>query len=405
MIYWLRKLKIYNDIEKIYLMSFLWAMGTMMLIAVLPSFMSEVIKVTHFQIGIIEGIAIGLSFLVKIIVGVLSDFFRSRKTFIICGSIVTFVTKFIFALSESFALLFIGRSCDRFGKGIRGSPTDALLGDIVNRKNYGKAYGKRQSFSTAGAVVGSLLSMGLLYIYPSEYRRIFLCASIPGFFAVCLACSLHSPPKDKNKLGSFKKFIAFDLKKITHLPLGFWLILVMSFFLMLSRFSETFVLLQARSLGFSGIYLPTLMVCLDLCHSLVAWPFGCLADKYSRKSILLIGILFFVFTHYFFYLSQSFNHIIIGAALIGIHLGMTQGVLKAIIADCVPNNLKGTGFSLFYMISGIGIVCGNISAGYISETFEIKLIFLFGAACSAFASLFLLCYLLFNYRLSSLKKI
>jgi len=370
-------------------MSFFWSTGTIMVASLLPTFLTEVLHASHTKLGILEGVAIALMFASKIIAGVLSDVFRTRKPMIVIGSLFTIIVKFLFAAATSYNLVFFAKCVDRLSKGIRSSPTDALIADISTKQSHGTSYGIRQTLYPLGVVFGSLLATGLMVATNNNYRTVFLLATIPGILALLILLYFIRQPKIQHEIP--KRTLKWSIKDIKYLSYRFWLLLGVTSILMLARFSEAFLNLQAKSTGWQIAMLPLLFVAYDLVHAAVAYPMGRLADRVNRKSLLLVGLAVLLFANFILISTNTWWGTLVGVMVVGLHMGMTQGLLSAMIADEAPADLRGTAFALYYFCIGGAAMIGNIIAGYLADLYKIQGCFYGGALFTFLAALALIC--------------
>lgn len=346
-------------------MSFFWSTSSLMVFALIPTFLTEELGASHTKLGIIEGVAIFAAFMSKVFSGILSDIFRTRKPLIAVGSVFTILVKLIFAAASSINWVFLARSIDRLSKGIRSSPTDALIADLSSKVERGKSYGLRQSLYTLGAVVGSFIAVIIMYISGNNYRLVFLLSAIPATIALIILFTVVKQPVIQNELkagGTPWKF-----SDIKFLPSNFWRLLLLSFVLMLARFSEVFITLKAKTAGWAIALLPLLIIAMKLVHSAVAYPIGKLSDRYPKESLLLNGIITLMLADIVFIQFDSIIGALAGAMLAGLHMGITQGLLSTLIAEAAPAELRGTAFAFYYFSSGAAILLGNSLAGYLSD--------------------------------------
>ena len=203
-------------------MRFFWSTGTIMVAALLPTFLTEVLHASHTKVGILEGVAIAAMFASKIVSGVLSDVFRTRKPMIAIGSLFTIFVKFMFAAATSFNLVFFAKCIDRLSKGIRTSPTDALIADLSTHQTHGRSYGIRQTLYPLGVVFGSLLATGLMVVTDNNYRTVFLLATIPGIVALLILLVFIRQPKIQHEIP--KRTLRWNIKDIRFLSYRFWLL-------------------------------------------------------------------------------------------------------------------------------------------------------------------------------------
>lgn len=371
-----------EDLKSLYglsILSFLWSMASLMVFAVLPVFMKDELKISHTQIGFIEGIAISCAFLSKFFSGILSDLFRNRKPLIILGTLLNVLTKMCFSLAFNAWHIFLARFFDRLSKGLRSAPTDALIADISHKSNYAKNFGFRQSWCSFGGVVGAGIATLIMMFFNNDYRLLFGLALVPAILAIFVILKMINPAPSSHPRSSERfQNETIKIKDLKEFPLSFWWLLFGLFFLMMARFSEAFLVLKVKDVGISIAYLPLLTVLMDLVHSIVAFPIGKYADKISRFSMMINSLLLFLIADVILFYCETILGVTIGLMIIGVHMGISQGLMRALIAQVTPAHLRGTAFSLFFVISGFAILIGNSLAGHLSDQYGISYAFLGG---------------------------
>jgi MFS family permease len=344
-------------------MSFFWSTATVMVFTLLPTFLTEVLGASKTKLGMIEGVAVFLAFLAKVFSGVLSDYWRSRKPLIMVGTFASIIVKSMFAMATSISWIFVARSIDRFSKGVRSAPTDALIADLSPQNKEGSSYGIRYMLYTLGAVFGGGVAAGLMHLSPHNYRLVFWLSIIPATVAFLILCFVVKPAVEESKM----KQRPWHWRDAKHLPPIFWELLGVSFLLMLARFSEAFLTLRAKDLGWSIQMLPLLMVGYDIVNAGISLPIGKMADRYNRQKLLLAGILVLTLTNFVIVSIHQPAGIFVGMLLAGLHMGMTQGLISALIAETTLPHLRGTAFALYYLSSGVAVLIGNSVAGFLSD--------------------------------------
>ena len=378
----------------VFVVSFFWSCSSLMVFSVLPTFMTEELGVSHSKLGLIEGVAISLAFLAKVFSGVLSDIYGSRKSSLWWGSLLTTISKPLFALSSSAMHIFWIRSLDRIGKGIRSSPSDALIADLSVESSYAETYGRRQTFYTLGAICGSLLALCVLELASNHYRLLFHLAIIPSLLALLLIQRglkhryTHTNAESSTKAPPLSLAVIYREARL--LPPSFWYFMGIVSFLMLARFSEAFLTLRARQLGISIAQLPLIIIAMDVVHALVATPFGRWADKQRRQQVLLAGLVLQFFSSVLLSCTNDLYSIFMATVLVGFYMGITQGVLRALVAAASPAHLRGTAFAIFYFCSGIAVLLGNSFCGIASDCWGLPTVFFGGAVFTAIAILLFL---------------
>lgn len=348
--------------------SFFWSCSTLMVFALLPMFITEELGASKTQLGIIEGIAVSMAFMSKIFSGVLSDYFRSRKPLIIIGTIGSLLVKPLFAFALTIYWTFWAKFIDRVSQGIRSAPTDALIADYAPENKRSTVYGLRQTLYTLGAVCGGLLSSGLMW-YTNEYRVVFALSILPAAMALGILYFIRQPkiPVDLPHV-KYKKH-HWNVRDIRYLPKSFWFLIFVTTLLMFARFSEAFLTLRAKDLGWSIAALPSFIVMYELVHCFVAFPMGRIADQTNRYVLLFLGIVMLVLTNMVFVFTHDPYMAVVATIMTGLHMGMTQGLLHSLVAVSTPASLRGTAFALYYLFSGTAVLIGNMIAGHLYDTF------------------------------------
>ncbi len=364
----------------------LWSVSSCMVFSLLPTFITEELKVSTKHLGWIEGIAISCAFIAKVISGILSDHFQKRKPLLIFGTLFSFLFKSLFALATNGWWIFFAKSLDRFAKGVRSSPVDALIADIAPKNKQATCYGLRQSLYIFGAVIGSLLASYLFSISHKNYRFVFWLSLIPVFVSLIVIIFYIKDFLKESLNKNQERTLRWKISEMRLLKAEFWQLIIVSFILMMSRFSESFLVLKGRSVGIDVTMLPIFMVGYELMHSCFAYPIGILADRFNRRWILFFGIIVLVMTNAFMYFSHSPYGILMGYLLAGLHMGITHGLLSALIAENTPTHLRGTGFSVYYFSTGIAILLANPLAGHLSHVFDASMPFLGGGVFSTLSA-------------------
>jgi MFS family permease len=350
--------------------SFLWSMSSLMVFSVLPTYLKYELNMSHSHIGIMEGLAVSVSFLAKFFSGYLSDVQKKRRPLIMLGTILNAITKPMFALCINPTMVFGLKFSDRLIKGIRSAPTDALVADLSEKSGYASSFGLRQALYTLGAVAGGLSAALVMLASNNNYQLVFLLSGLPAISAI-LVLWLWVRPHPQTHPRMKEKYLYEDLhfRDLKKLPPAFWWLMVCFFFLMLGRFSETFLALKAKEVGMSAAFVPALVVFYDLIHAGMAWPAGKYADIISRKHMLALGLLLMVAAQGILASASSINGVFFGVAFVGLHMGVTQGLLKALIAQYTPPEIRGSAFSIFFIISGFALLLANMIAGKLTHQF------------------------------------
>ncbi len=271
------------------------------------------------------------------------------------------VTKPLFPLAFHIPTVLVARFVDRFGKGIRGAPRDALIADLTPQPLRGAAYGMRQAMDTVGAFLGPALAIVLMARSGNNFRFVFWLAVMPVFIAVAVILFGVHETEATTATGTRK----FPLRRadLARLDRAYWWVVGVASVLTLARFSEAFLLLRAQTAGVAPAFVPAVLMVMNIIYAASAYPFGRLADKVSRKSLLAVGIVLLVAADVFFAIGENVYSVFIGAALWGLHMGATQGLLSTLVADTCPENLRGTAFGIFNLLGGVALLAASVLAG------------------------------------------
>lgn len=328
--------------------------------SLLPMFLVTGLGASATMVGFIEGVAEAAAPIVKVFSGTLSDYLGNRKWLAVIGYAMGALSKPLFAFAPTAGIVLTARVADRIGKGIRGAPRDALVADITPPELRGAAYGLRQSLDTIGAFLGPLLAVGLMLLWADNFRRVFWVAVIPGLVAVALLVfGLKEPAHQSNA----KRVNPLKLESLKKLSRSYWWVVSIGAFFTLARFSEAFLVLRAMQGGVPIALVPLVMVAMNVVYSLSAYPFGKLADSMSHTRLLVIGLLVLIVSDIVLAHGTSWPVVLLGVALWGLHMGLTQGLLATMVAHVAPPDLKGTAFGFFNLTIGLAMLVASVVAG------------------------------------------
>ncbi|ANR79839.1 MFS transporter [Kosakonia sacchari] len=345
--------------------SMLMDISSEMIHSLLPLFMATTLGTSVVIIGLIEGLAEATALMVKVFSGMLSDYIGKRKGLALLGYGMGALSKPLFALASTSGLVFGARMMDRLGKGIRGAPRDALVADVTPAEIRGAAFGLRQSLDTVGAFLGPLLAVALMLLWNDNFQAVFWIAVIPGVLAVALLFfGLHEPqtPITQKRTNPIRRE---NLKRLSR---AYWWVVALGFVFTLARFSEAFLVLRAQQMEIPLATIPLVMVAMNLVYSVTAYPFGKLSDSISHSRLLQLGLVVLILADMALALSQHWSTLLLGVALWGVHMGMTQGLLATMVADTAPAELRGTAFGMFNLLSGVALLLASLGAGVLWET-------------------------------------
>ena len=362
--------------------SLLMDVSSEMIHALLPLFMVGTLGMGVALVGLLEGLAEATALILKVCSGVISDWFGRRKPLAVLGYGLGAATKPLFALASGPGLIFTARLLDRVGKGIRGAPRDALVADIAPPEQRGAAFGLRQSLDTVGAFVGPLLAVALMLLWANDFRAVFAVAVVPALLAVLLLMVGVREPARPAGAARSNPISRANLKR---LPRAYWCVVGVGAVFTLARFSEAFLVLRAEQLGVALAAVPLVMVAMNVVYSLTAYPLGKLSDRVSHHGLLLAGLSVLVLADVVLAVSTHWVGLLLGVALWGVHMGMTQGLLAAMVAAQAPADLRGTAFGFFNLVSGVALLAASVLAGLLWQYLGPAWTFGAGAAFSVLA--------------------
>jgi len=336
-------------------------------------------------VGIIEGVAEATAAIMKVFSGVLSDYLGKRKFLLVLGYALAAFTKPIFPLATSVSWVFAARFVDRIGKGIRGAPRDALVADLTPPQMRGAAYGLRQALDSVGSLIGPLLAVALMIWFANSIRTVLWFAVIPAFIAVIVLFGYVREPKRANADGLVKS--PFAVADARRLPLRYWLVVLLGAIFTLARFSEAFLVLRAQDIGLELSYVPLVMIVMNVLYAGAAYPAGAAADRVSPRTLLFLGLVLLIAADVVLAFAVSPLIVFAGAALWGLHMAFTQGLLSKLVADTTPAELIGTGFGIFNLVSGGALLFASIIAGFLWGSFGASATFLASAVFAAMAAI------------------
>ena len=371
----------------------IWALGLVSLFmdtsselvhSLLPVFMVSTLGASMTSVGIVEGIAEATALIAKIFSGTLSDHFRKRKLLVAIGYGMAALSKPLFPLANSIPTVLTARFIDRIGKGIRGAPRDALVGDIAPPEIRGACFGLRQSLDTVGAFLGPLLAIAGMLLLANNIRAVMWVAVIPAMIAFLI---LVFGVKEPEMQHADKSKPPLRIRDIRHVGSAYWKLVAIAGVLTLARFSEAFLVLKALATGLPIAYVPLVMVVMNVFYSGAAYPAGILSDRVNRKTVLLIGVAFLIAADVVLGYTASFWMLALGVGLWGLHMAFTQGLLATMVSDTTPPELRGTAYGVFNLVCGVAMMVASVIAGLLWDQFGPSVMFFTGAAITTVATL------------------
>ncbi|HEY5216242.1 MAG TPA: MFS transporter [Pseudolabrys sp.] len=343
------------------IISLLTAMSSAMVYGLLPVFLVRVLGATVASVGLIEGIAEAMTSFMKIISGFASDWMGRRKPLVLLGYAVSAINKVMFPLAGDVFTVLVARVIDRGGKGMRDAPRDAFLTDVTPTKVRGAGFGLRLTFYTTGFVIGPLAAIVLMKLSGDNFQLVFWIAVIPAFMAIVVV--LFGLKEPARKTFATRPFRLPRRAEFARLAGPFWWAIAIASLLSLARFSHAFLVLKAHQLGIDAAFVPIMLVLMHLVYAAAAYPFGVLADHIDRRLQLGIGAAVLVGADIVLAVAQVGWMSFVGAALWGLQMAVTQGLLLASVGDAAPAELRGTAFGIYDLAVGVATFVASSAAG------------------------------------------
>lgn len=349
--------------------------------ALLPIFLVTTMGMSVSALGVLEGAAEATAMIVKIFSGGLSDWLGKRKVLLLSGYGLAALSKPLFPMAGTPVMVVAARLIDRLGKGIRGAPRDALVADVAPPEIRGACFGLRQSMDTIGAFAGPLAAILLMLWFHDDIRAVLWFAVVPAFIAVGLIAFGVKEPAGTGAPGRFRSPLSW--RTLSEFPARYWFVVALGAVFTLTRFSEAFLVLRAQQTGMNIAWIPGVMAIMSLAYSLSAYPVGALSDRLDRRVLLALGLALLIAADLMLGTSASIAAVLAGVALWGLHMGFTQGILSAMVAETAPKALRGNAFGLFNLFSGICTLLASVIAGWLWDSHGAPATFFAGAALAA----------------------
>jgi MFS family permease len=348
--------------------------------SLLPILLVSTLGASVATLGLIEGIAEATALVTKVFSGAISDLFQKRKPLILFGYGLAALTKPLFPLAGSAGAVFAARFLDRIGKGMRAAPRDALIADVSPSEIRGASFGLRQSMDTVGAFLGPAAAVGLMLLFSNQIRTVLWFAVIPALATVALILFGVKEPEHKETRRPFRSPI--HPEALREFSSSYWRVVVVGAIFTLARFSEAFLVLRATQAGLTLAWAPVVMIVMNVVYALSAYPAGILSDRIGRRGLLLFGLLLLAAADFVLGHAGSPAVLLWGVSLWGLHMGLTQGILAALVADTTSPALKGTAFGIFNLVAGLFTLLASVLAGALWSRFGAPVTFYVSAGIS-----------------------
>jgi MFS family permease len=386
------------------LVSFFMDVSSEMIYPLVPLFLANVLGVNKSVIGLIEGIAESTASLLKVFSGWFSDRVGNRKWLMAVGYGISTLSRPIVALASSWQHVMGSRFMDRFGKGVRTAPRDAIIAESSDKAHLGRAFSFHRSTDTMGAVIGPALAFFLLGIFSNNYRMVFWLSMIPGMIAVLLIIFFITEKKIKReksvKEQSTKDSVIPPNPPVPPLARGdkrgvrgglfdwrFKFFVLIATLFAIGNSSDVFLILRAQQIGIPTVMIPVVYLLFNLIYSLSAIPAGIAADRFGRKRVILLGFVLFAILYYGFAAAKDTTAIWVLFAFYGLFMGLTEGIQKAFLATIIPQDFKATAFGVYNTAVGFAMFPASLIGGWLWDHVSPSATFYFGVITACLSAM------------------
>lgn len=361
--------------------SFFTDISSEMLYPIIPIFLTTVLGAPMSVLGLIEGVAEAAASILKAISGWYSDVIKKRRPFVVGGYFLSAMGKLVYFFAYSWPAILLARLVDRIGKGVRTSPRDAMLADSCQPQYRGKAFGFHRAMDTAGACLGPLAALWLLYALKEDLRMVFLIAFVPAVLAVFMLAYFLKEVPANTAAGRPSKRI--DLRRMSP---EFWKILAVSTLFSAGNSSDAFLVMRSKDIGLSTAAVILAYVLYNVSYSALSMPAGIISDKIPRKLVMIGGYIIFAFVYVGFGLFANRLTVWPLFFVYGFYIAMTDGVSKALISDVTDEDVRGTAMGIYHCATGVGVLCASLVAGLLWTYMGAASPFLYGSIMALFAA-------------------
>ena len=378
-----------------------------MLVYVIPLYLANVLLAPAAVIGLIEGVAESTASVLKLISGALSDRLSRRRLLVGIGYSTSVVSKVFYLAAAAWPVVLIGRVGDRFGKGIRTSPRDALIADSTALEYRGAAYGLHRAMDTTGAFAGVLVAAAVIWAIEGNsslltgdaFRILVLLALVPGLLAIVTIfvgvrdvarVPAVAPAAPAAPSVGLARRIVGSVAEWRQFPRQFWLFVLASGLFTLGNSSDAFLALRSQNLGLTLLALLLTIVAFNATNAIVAWPAGALSDRIGRRGLIATAWLIYAACYAGFAIASSAVWVVPLWVAYGTYYALSEGVGKAMVADLAPTDLRATAFGILNATQGLMILPASVIAGLMWSLIAPPAPFWFGSGCAAAAVVLLL---------------
>ena len=362
--------------------SFFMDVSSEMIYPLVPLFLANILGVNKSVIGLIEGVAESTASVLKVFSGWFSDKIGNRKWLMTAGYGISTLSRPLVALATGWQQVMGSRFVDRFGKGVRTAPRDAIIAESSNKAYLGRAFGFHRSMDTLGAVAGPALAVFLLGIFSNDYRKIFWISMTPGVIAVVVIIFFITEMKREAVPHAERTELTFK-----HFGWRFKIFVCIASLFAIGNSSDVFLILRAQQVGIPAAIIPGVYLLFNLIYSLSSLPAGIAADRFGKKRIILLGFVLFAAVYYGFAVVSSSGAIWVLFGFYGLFMGLTDGIQKAFLSTIIPEDFKATAFGLYNTIVGLAMLPASLIGGWLWDRVSPSATFYFGAATATLAAI------------------
>lgn len=362
--------------------SFFMDVSSEMIYPLVPLFLANTLGISKSMIGLIEGIAESTASLLKVFSGWFSDRLGNRKWLMAAGYGISTLSRPFVALATGWQQVMLSRFIDRFGKGVRTAPRDALIAESADKAVLGRAFGFHRSMDTMGAVVGPAIAFFLLGFFSNDYRKVFLLSMIPGLIAVLLIIFFITEKKKSVVANADRPKLTFK-----HFDWRFKFFVAIAGLFALGNSSDVFLILRAQQVGISTVMVPVVYLLFNLVYSLSSLPAGIAADKFGKKRIILLGFVLFAILYYGFAVAGDTTDIWLLFGFYGLFMGLTEGIQKAFLSTIIPADFKATAFGVYNTAVGLATLPASLIGGWLWDHISPSATFYFGATTASLSAI------------------
>lgn len=366
--------------------SLLTDLSSDMIYPLLPAFLVGVLGASATGLGVIEGIAEGTAAFLKLGSGMMADRLRRRKGLVVLGYGLSGLAKPLMALATAPWHVLGVRFADRVGKGVRSAPRDALLAAESDPERRGRVFGFHRAMDTLGAILGPLAALAILALAPERYRLLFGLAAVPAVLSVVILV-VFVRDRGRTEAPAVSTVGNRTVRGVRGLGKPFWRLLAVVAVFTLGNSSDAFLLLRAEDVGIVAARLPLVWLFFNGVYALFAWLAGSWSDRIGRRTVVASGFAVYAAAYLGLALATEVWHLWGLFGLYGLYYGLTDGILRAGVADVAPVHARGTAYGVYYALTGVGLLVASIGAGALWDAFGPSVPFGVGAGLALVAAL------------------